>query len=220
LPKIDKLAFLSKNLYSAANSVIRHNFVFGWGYLNYNKTYQLMKYHQAYKALPAKVSQQVLILLDKNLLFFFEAQKAYSLEPEKFRGRPKIHKYKNKNQGRNVLNYTIQAISKPLLKKRIIKLSGTKFSGTTLVSSQKICQVRIVPKCDCYVIEVIYNEPSPAHSPSLKEAVSSIDLGLNNLVALTSNLPGFIPLYHVRQHRCCWAQRFIYIRLARQKYLG
>jgi putative transposase len=78
---IDGLAFQSKNLYNAANYVIRQNFVYGWGYLNYNKTAQLMKYHQAYKALPAKVSQQILMILDKNWQAFFEAIKAYKNEP-------------------------------------------------------------------------------------------------------------------------------------------
>jgi putative transposase len=39
---IDRLAFQSKNLYNAANYVIRQNFVYGWGYLNYNKMAQLL----------------------------------------------------------------------------------------------------------------------------------------------------------------------------------
>jgi IS605 OrfB family transposase len=42
------------------------------------------------------------------------------------------------------------------------------------------------------VIEVIYDEPES--SASDHKFVASIDLGLNNLVALTSNQPGFIPL--------------------------
>jgi Probable transposase. len=74
--EIDGLAFQSKNLYNAANYVIRQNFLYGWGYLNYNKMAQLMKSHQAYKALPAKVSQQILMRLDKNWKSFFEAVKA------------------------------------------------------------------------------------------------------------------------------------------------
>jgi hypothetical protein len=57
--EIDGLAFKSQKLYNAANYVIRQSFVYGWGYLNYNKMDQLMKSHPAYKALPAKVSQQI-----------------------------------------------------------------------------------------------------------------------------------------------------------------
>ena len=200
--EIDGLAFKSKNLYNAANYVIRQNFLYGWGYLNYNKMAQLMKSHQAYKALPAKVSQQILMILDKNWQAFFEAVKAYNIEPTKFTGSPKLPKYKDKVKGRNILVYTIQAISSKQLKKGIIHLSGTNILIKTLVKPEQICQVRLVPKCDSYVIEVIYNacaersrsKPESTIDENQKELVASIDLGLNNLVALTSNQPGFVPL--------------------------
>ena len=190
--QIDKLAFKSKNLYNAANYVIRQNFIYGWGYVNYNEMNRLMKFHEAYKALPAKVSQQILMILDKNWKSFFEAVKAYKVDSSKFTGRPKLPKYKDKVKGRNILVYTIQAISSKLFKKGIIKLSGTDFSIKTKVNPDRICQVRLVPKCDSYVIEVIYDEQESTASDD--NFVASIDLGLNNLVALTSNQAGFTPL--------------------------
>ncbi|MCY7384135.1 MAG: transposase [Microcoleus sp. CAN_BIN18] len=200
--EIDRLAFKSKNLYNAANYVIRQSFVYGWGYISYNEMNRLMKYHQAYKDLPAKVSQQILMILDKNWKSFFEAVKTYKIEPNKFTDHPKLPKYKDKVKGRNILVYTIQAISSKELKKGIIKLSGTNISIKTLVKQEQICQVRLVPKCDSYVIEVIYNacaersrsKPESTAIASPKEAIASIDLGLNNLVALTSNQPGFVPV--------------------------
>ena len=190
--QIDELAFKSKNLYNAANYAIRQSFVYGWSYINYNEMNRLMKSHQAYKALPAKVSQQILMILDKNWKSFFEAVKAYKTDPSKFTGRPKLPKYKDKVKGRNILVYTIQAISSTQLKKGIIKLSGTEILIKTKVNPDRICQVRLVPKCDSYVIEVIYNEQESTTSD--KNFVASIDLGLDNLVALTSNQPGFTPL--------------------------
>ena len=192
--EIDRLAFKSKNLYNAANYVIRQTFFYGWGYINYNEMNRLMKSHQAYKDLPAKVSQQILMILDKNWKSFFEAVKAYKNEPTKFSGRPKLPKYKDKVKGRNILVYTLQAISSKQLKKGIIKLSGTDISIKTLVKPEQLCQVRLVPKCDSYAIEVIYNEPESTTLASPKEVIASIDLGLNNLVALTSNQSGFTPL--------------------------
>ncbi len=200
--EIDRLAFKSKNLYNAANYVIRQNFVYGWGYINYNEMNRLMKYHQAYKDLPAKVSQQILMVLDKNWKSFFEAVKTYKIEPNKFTGRPKLPKYKDKVKGRNILIYTIQAISSKELKKGIIKLSGTNIFIKTKVKKEQICQVRLISKCDSYVIEVIYNactelsrsKPESTVMASPPEAIASIDLGLNNLVALTSNQPGFVPV--------------------------
>ncbi len=190
--QIDELAFKSKNLYNAANYVIRQSFTYGWGYINYNEMNRLMKSHQAYKAMPAKVSQQILMVLDKNWKSFFEAVKAYKIDSSQFTGRPKLPKYKDKAKGRNILIYTIQAISSKQLKKGIIQLSGTEILIKTKVNPARICQVRLVPKCDSYVIEVIYDEPESTVSNDILAA--SIDLGLNNLVALTSNQPGFIPL--------------------------
>ncbi|MEG4343317.1 transposase [Microcoleus sp. A003_D6] len=190
--QIDELAFKSKNLYNAANYVIRQSFIYGWGYVSYNEMNRVMKSHEAYKAMPAKVSQQILIILDKNWKSFFEAVKGYKADSSKFTGRPKLPKYKDKVKGRNLLIYTIQAISSKFLKKGIIKLSGTDFFIKTKVNPDGICQVRVVPKCDSYVIEVIYNEPESTVNNA--NSVASIDLGLDNLVALTSNQPGFIPL--------------------------
>jgi len=190
--EIDELAFKSKNLYNAANYVIRQSFVYGWGYINYNEMSRLMKSHEAYKALPAKVSQQILMILDKNWKSFFEAVKAYKTDSSKFTGRPKLPKYKDKVKGRNILVYTIQAISSKQLKKGIIKLSATEILIKTKVNPDHICQVRLVPKCDSYVIEVIYDKSESTVSDD--KFVASIDLGLDNLVALTSNQPGFTPL--------------------------
>ena len=190
--QIDELAFKSKNLYNAANYVIRQNFIYGWGYVNYNEMNRLMKSQVAYKALPAKVSQQILMVLDKNWKSFFEATKAYKADSSKFTGRPKLPKYKDKTKGRNLLVYTIQAISSKQLKKGIVKLSGTELLIKTQVDPDQVCQVRLVPKCDSYVIEVIYNEGESTVNNA--NSVASIDLGLDNLVALTSNQPGFIPL--------------------------
>ncbi|MEG4503288.1 transposase [Microcoleus sp. F6_B4] len=194
--EIDGLAFKSKNLYNATNYVIRQSFVYGWGYINYNEINRLMKSHQAYKELPAKVSQQILMILEKNWQSFFEGVKAYKIDPTKFTGRPKLPKYKDKVKGRNILVYTIQAISSKQLKKGIIKLSGTNILIKTQVKPERICQIRLVPKCDSYVIEVIYNACTQPESTveNPKQLVASIDLGLNNLVALTSNQPGFVPL--------------------------
>ncbi|MEG4275392.1 transposase [Microcoleus sp. M2_B4] len=190
--QIDELAFKSKNLYNAANYVIRQSFIYGWGYVNYNEMNRLMKSHEAYKALPAQVSQQILMVQDKNWKSFFEAFKSYKVDCSKFTNRPKIPKYKHKVKGRNFLAYTIQAISSKQLKKGIIKLSGTELSIKTKVNPDQVCQVRLVPKCDSYVIEVIYDEPES--TPGNANSVATIDLGLDNLVALTSNQPRFTPL--------------------------
>ena len=50
-----------------------------------------------------------------------------------------------------------------------------------------------MPGTDCYIIEVIYERINNLSAKN-NEAIASIDLGLNNLIALTSNLVGFQPI--------------------------
>src|SRR5258706_15022489 len=80
---IDAAAFASKNLYNAANYEIRQAFIHEGRYLNYRKMDKRMQQHEAYKALPRKVSQWVLKGLHNNWKSFFEARKAYNEDPSK-----------------------------------------------------------------------------------------------------------------------------------------
>ncbi|MDJ0592107.1 MAG: transposase [Pleurocapsa sp. MO_226.B13] len=189
--EIDHLSWQSKNLYNSANYIIRQNFIYGHGYLTYNQMASKMKETEQYKALPAKVSQQVLRGLDRNWKSFFEALSEFKTNSDKFLVRPKIPGYKDAKKGRNLLVYTIQAISKVARKQGLVKLSGTSLSFPTKVA-ERIAEVRIVPKCDCYVIEVIYEETEQFFKPN--EKIGAIDLGVDNLMAVTSNQPDFTPL--------------------------
>ncbi len=189
--EIDNLSWQSKNLYNSANYLIRQNFIYGHGYLTYNQMASLMKKTEQYQALPAKVSQQVLRGLDRNWQSFFADSSEFKSHPDKFLGKPKIPSYKEPKKGRNLLVYTIQAISKVGLRQGLVKLSGTSIALPTRVA-ERIAEVRIVPKCDCYVIEVIYEKTEQLLAPN--EKIAAIDLGIDNLMAVTSNQPDFIPL--------------------------
>lgn len=187
---IDQAAFASKNLYNAANYEIRQAFIFQGVYLHYHQMHQLMKAHPAYKALPAKVSQQVLRTLEKNWQSFFRAIAEWREHAEKFLGRPCLPKYKDKQQGRNLLIYTIQALSKPALRQGYIQPSGLSIRIKT--AHQNVDQVRIIPRHGFYVVEVVYEQtPSQANvDPTL---YAGIDIGVDNLATLTSNKKGFVP---------------------------
>ena len=149
-----------------------------------------MKSHDAYKALPRKVSQQVLRLLHKNWVSFFAAIKAWKADPSQFLGRPKLPKYQDKQQGRNILIYTIQALSKPALARGRVLPSGLSIVIET--KQQNVDQVRIIPRHSYYVVEVIYEqtETQADVDPSL---YAGVDIGINNLATLTSNKAGFLP---------------------------
>lgn len=189
--EIDDLAWRSKNLYNYANYLVRQSFINEGKYLNNAAIFHLVKQHESYMALPRKISNQVLMVLHRNWRSFFEAQIAYNQNPSKFRGHPKLPKYKDKTKGRNLVIYELGAISKKALKKGLIKLSQTSIEFPTSVSD--VFEARIIPKCGQYVIEIVYNkEVTPEElNPDL---VAGIDIGLDNLAALTSNKLGFKPV--------------------------
>lgn len=80
---IDTAAFASKNLYNAALYPVRQSFIHSGVYIGYAEVYHLVKSHEAYCALPRKVSNDVLRLLDKNWKAYFAACKAYAEDPTK-----------------------------------------------------------------------------------------------------------------------------------------
>jgi putative transposase len=191
--QIDAMSFASKNLWNAANYCIRQSFVYGHGVPSYNSMDKLMQPSQEYKTLPAKVAQQVLRLLDKSWKGYFAAMQAYKLDNSDFTLKPKIPGYKPKD-GRCVLIFTEQATSKKVFKESgQIKLSSIDYSFDTRIKQSRYCQSRIVPKIDHYVLEVVY-EVSDHQLSQSTEHIAAIDLGIDNLMAVTSNVPGFKPV--------------------------
>jgi putative transposase len=191
--EIDKLCFAAKNLYNYANFHIRQSFIFAQKYLDYNCLAKQLKSTEPYLVLPAKVAQQVLLGLHRNWSSFFAAIKAYAEDKSQFLGRPKLPKYKHKEKGRHLLVYTAQAVSKPKMNAGLIHLSQTEICIPTKVDYVNLNQVRIVPKIDHYVIEVVYEKQESDYDLD-SNTIAAIDLGIDNLATLTSNQPGFLPV--------------------------
>ena len=93
---IDAAAFASKNLYNQATYQIRQAYIREGTYLPYAEIFHRLKHQECYQALPRKVSNSILILIDKNWRSFSEALKEWFEHPEKFTGRPKLPGYKHK----------------------------------------------------------------------------------------------------------------------------
>src|SRR5712691_8089257 len=191
--RLDDAAFASKNLCNLANYYVRQSFIFDHKYLTNTEVYHLVKSSDAYKTLPAKVSNQVLIQLHKGWVAFFEAMDEWREHPEKFLGRPKLPNYKHKTQGRNLLVYEKGAISKRALKRGRISLSALGELVPTKQRKEAVVQARVVPHGSHYVMEVVYErkEEQAAVDASL---FAALDLGVTNLAAITSNKQGFVPL--------------------------
>src|SRR5215471_2413155 len=160
---IDEMAFASKNLWNLANYYVRQSFIFEQSYLNNTAVYHLVKVSDAYQALPRKVSNQVLIQLDTAWTAFFEEMETYQAHPERFTGRPKLPKYKHKTEGRNLLVFERGAIWKAHLAHREIAVSQLGWLVETKQNPKQVKQIRLVPKADHYVVEVVYQaEVKPA----------------------------------------------------------
>ena len=203
--ELDAISFLSKNLYNKTNYIIRQEFILtskekesgkrdkaNW--IRYNEIQKKLQNEKDfdYKQLPAKVSQHVLKLLDKNWTSFFASIRDWKKNPSKYTGQPSLPKYKDKKYGRGVLIYTIQAISKKELKNGFVLLSGTNIKIKT--KQTDIQQVRVVPKINHYVIEIIYNKQEVKNENLDIKKIAGIDLGLNNLATVTSNINSLKPI--------------------------
>ncbi len=216
---IDAAAFASKNLYNATLYELRQAFFASGTTLSYNEMDKRMQVHEAYRALPAKVSQQVLMQVHHDWDSFFKAHATYQENPAMFLGCPKLPKYKHKTEGRNLLVYTIQAISrgKKGLQRGIIRPSMLSIEVKT--RQKDIHQVRIVPRQGFYVVEVVYEQIS--RTTAVDPVFSAgIDIGMNNLMALTSNKPGFKPVVVNGRPVKSWNQFYNKRKAALQKKLG
>jgi putative transposase len=176
---LDKLCFLSKNLYNQALYRIRQHYFNTKEYLNYySNVKQLTKEKQSdYVALPAKAAQWVVKQVDQNFRSFFA-----SLKSKKVNHKVSIPKYLEKNS-RYMLTFTNQAISGKELKLGYLKLSGC--SGRIKLVNTDIRQVRVIPRNRLFIVEVIYNIDEKCCSDNGNYV--GIDIGLNNLATVGGN---------------------------------
>jgi putative transposase len=190
---IDDMALASKNLWNLANYHVRQAFIFQQTYLNNVTIFHLLKATEVYKALPAKVANQVFLQLHRAWTSFFEAMEEYREHPERFAGRPGLPKYLHKTQGRNLLVFELGSIWKADLAHREIAVSQLGWLVETKQKPSSIQQVRLVPKADHYVVEVVYQAEEKPASGLDPELFVALDPGVNVLAALTSNKSGFTP---------------------------
>ncbi|MGD1716839.1 transposase [Dapis sp. BLCC M172] len=88
--EIDRLCFLSKNLYNYANYLVRTSWIFDKTNISYYDLQKTLSTQVDYQAMPAKVSQQILMILDRNWKSFLAANEVYKQNPSKFKSRPRL----------------------------------------------------------------------------------------------------------------------------------
>lgn len=185
---LDRICILSKNLYNAALYIIKQEFLSTGKWIravDLNKK-MVADNNIDYRAMSGSSSQQILMALDKNLKSYFSAIKAWKRDNKKFTGCPKFPKYKHKTKGRSVFYYSYAQF-----KHRGDFIYFPKKEGLpplrTNCKEGTVKQVRFVPKSDCYVIEVTYESIAKKQLDD-NNKIMSIDLGVNNLASIVTNV--------------------------------
>ena len=182
----------AKNLYNHANYLVRQTFTTDKKWIRYAELDKLLKADEEYpdyQNMPtAQSAQQILRLLDKNWKSFFASIKDWSAHKEKYSGRPKLPKYLKKN-GNFLLIMTNQNCK---LKDGKIHFPKV-FQGFTLTpkftekeSFKFFQQIRLIPKRNRIIAEIIYNIKVPEKKPDNQRYIG-IDIGVGNLATVCNN---------------------------------
>ena len=184
---------LAKNLYNHANFLVRTEFVNTGKWLRYQELDNLLRHDVDYpdyaNMMAAQSAQQTLRLLDNNWKSFFKSIKDWSMNKDKYTGRPKLPKYKPKD-GRMVFILTNQQVKQ---KDDLLHFPQS-FQGFTmkprcirLDNFKKINQIRIVPNNQVFCVEIVYSISINDTLMQDNGRYMSIDLGLDNLATIVTN---------------------------------
>ena len=184
---VDEMCFKSKNLYNYANYIIRQEFINNGNWIKYNQLFQLVKESDPYKNIGSNVGQGTLRILDKNWKSFFKAIKDWKKNPNKYLGRPKIPKYKDKD-GRFLLSLDSNKVE---LKDGYVYFAWKPFKPYNNMfktnAQERILQCRFIPRCGKYVMEIVYEIEVPDISET-SDRVAAIDIGVDNFITMVNNI--------------------------------
>ena len=180
---LKNLCTLSKNLYNTTLYAIRQYYFETNKYLSYANIDRIFKEtnNTDYRSLPSHTSQQIMRAVDSNFKSFFKLLKMK--QNGKYNKKVNITRYLDK-EGYYTLTYTAQQLGKKL-QSGIIKLPLSDIEFHT--NKTNIKQVRFVPKGSYIVMEVVY-DVKEVDLKSDNGNYSGIDLGLDNLATVTSNI--------------------------------
>lgn len=189
--KLNDLTYKANNLYNHANFIIRQNFLNSKGekgkFLNSSKLTKMYckaknhgkdEFSHPYYALPTQTSVALLRKLERNWKVFFSLCKNKNLK-----ARPKPPKYKSKG-GRYSYSFTKQQINEKIdhivILPRLLNIELD-------IPIKSLQQIEVKPKQGYILLNAIYREEVedrlPTEAPLTN--IMGIDLGLNNLAAIT-----------------------------------
>lgn len=184
--KKESLKKLIKSEYKPHKYINLENALISYDFLDFYFSNYLKIEDNPYKMLAIQTSQQILRNLFKDWKSFFVSIKDYNKNKSKYKGRPKLPKYKDKN-GRVKLSMTNQSCK---IKNGKLTLPKTKLTlevGID-VSNSKLKEVRIIPMGSVYKIELVLDKEFKNNVKLNEKAFIGIDLGLSNLATITNNI--------------------------------
>ncbi|MBQ7268175.1 MAG: transposase [Synergistaceae bacterium] len=173
----------ANNLYNATMYCVRQEFFKGTvlTYQAVNKKF-IQEKQTDYYSLPTKVSQQIQRIVGSAWKGYFAAIKDYRKNPSKYRGKPRIPRYREKG-GLYVVPFTRQSI---VFKTRNVPNGFLELSGTSVLIKTKqkeIQAARLVPLDRNHIkVEILYEVACPEVRSNGR--IASIDLGVNNLATI------------------------------------
>ena len=197
---IDTMSYRAKALYNSSLYEVNKYFESNNKYLSYNDTDILMKNHQentVYRSLPASLSQQTIKKLHKNYASFFSLLK--KKQNKDYDKQVDVPKYKHR-ESRKELIYTKSKTSQSFIFKDNfiwLTVSSDLYKGRMQLCKvpryledkpfDEIKYIEIIPNKGFYELHVKYEVPVKEPN-NLSSRWCSIDLGMNNLCAVTSNI--------------------------------
>ena len=180
----------SKNLYNQANYLIKKELRENNKWIRYYELNKLMRLifnlegEINFLKLKSVLAQQTLILLDNNWKSYFKSIKDWKKNPNKYKGMPKPPNYlKEKEFILIFTNSGIQIIDNIIRLSKKVWINIPKYKDKDF---SKFNQIRLLPKNNYIVVEIIYEEKIKNNNLNYNK-YASIDLGLGNLVTLVSD---------------------------------
>lgn len=184
--ELNELSFKCKNLYNKVLYMVRQDFILNGNKPNKYNLFVECKSLPEYKDLNARVARGVIRTLVANWDGYFVSLNSWFKNPKSFSGKPKLPKYLDKN-GRFTALFPVGAFSIKSLKDGIVKLSKLSIKIPYQHKENDVIEVQVIPfKNKKYKINIVYYQETKELKKDNKR-YASIDLGINNLMTVTSN---------------------------------
>ncbi len=157
-------------------------------YVDYNFLDALFKLtsQNDYRSLPAQSSQSVMKVVFQNWKSFYASLKDYKVNPTKYKAQPRIPKY-SRSKEKQVIFTNQDCVIK---EHKFLKFPKTKERlniGKLGYEKGKLKQVRVIPKYNEYVVELVMDVPMEQKAYVDNGRYMSIDLGIDNLASIVTN---------------------------------